>query len=48
MKKIESTTSTITKTKLELRKQTLKELTAVDMRQVAGGWRMPSGHSVCC
>ncbi len=46
MKKI--STTTITKTKLELRKEKLKELTVVDMRQAAGGFRVPSGHSVCC
>ena len=48
MKKLETNTSTINKNKLALRKETVKEIRALDMRHVAGGLRFPSGHSVCC
>src|SRR5882672_9938738 len=46
MKKIDSTTPVITKNKLVLNKETVKELNALDLRQVVGGLRLPSGRTV--
>jgi len=48
MKKLDTNTSAINKNKLVLRKETVKEIRALDMQHVVGGFRVPSGHSVCC